>query len=301
MTADTEFAFFRPVTVTAAMLTSSTVAEPAGSDPTAWNAATAYTAGQYAARATTHRKYIRLISGTTATAPESDAVNWADAGPLNRWAMFDQANETQTSATTSFVVVLAPGERVDCIGFDNVDADSIRVQSGASYDETITLRTRVVEGLWSWLFERFAYKTACAFLNLPPISSNSITITVTKTGSTAKVGTCLLGRRYRVGRTKYGASRRTLDYSYKNTDSYGSTTVVEGAFAKEMSATVWVTKEKAEDVARLLDEYRATPLMWLGAGGLKSSLLVYGFCDEWEEVIPYPNESLYSLKVQGLT
>lgn len=62
----------KPVTVTPAMLTSS-VPE---TDYTEWAAATAYTSGQYVIRASQHKVYRRVISGTTATVPESDAVNW---------------------------------------------------------------------------------------------------------------------------------------------------------------------------------------------------------------------------------
>ena len=63
-----------PFGITDAMLISSTVAE---NDYTAWNAATAYTAGDFVIRttATTHSIYLRLLNGTSATAPKDDATN----------------------------------------------------------------------------------------------------------------------------------------------------------------------------------------------------------------------------------
>jgi hypothetical protein len=302
MSSETDFAFFRPVDVTAAMLTSSNIAEPAASDPAAWVSGTSYTAGtSYVSRASTHRKYLCQVSTSGTTAPESDAAHWLDAGPLNRWAMFDAANESASSNSSTITVTLTPGERVDCIAFDNVDADTIRVQAGSTYDQTIQLRTRVVEGWWDYFFERFAFKTAAVFLNLPPISTNVITITITKNGGTAMCGTCKLGLRYRVGGTRYGASSGMLDYSYRSTDQFGNTTVIEGAYAKRMNVALWVKNEKAEDTKRLLETYRATPLVWVGAGNLFSSLIIYGYCRRFEKVIDLPNYSVFTLEIEGLT
>ena len=61
-----------PLTVTDSILTSSSLAE---TDYAAWNAATAYNAGDRVIRTSVHRIYERVIAGTTATAPESDPVN----------------------------------------------------------------------------------------------------------------------------------------------------------------------------------------------------------------------------------
>ena len=95
-----------PFGITDAMLTSSTVAE---TDYTAWNAATAYTAGDFAIRttATTHAIYLRLISGTTATAPEDDATNWVRVSATNRWKMFDNLRRSLVTPMALLFLLLA--------------------------------------------------------------------------------------------------------------------------------------------------------------------------------------------------
>jgi hypothetical protein len=57
-----------PTPVTETTLKGCTVAEPASGE-TEWNAATAYTLGQEAIRATLHKTYRRKVAGTTAAAP----------------------------------------------------------------------------------------------------------------------------------------------------------------------------------------------------------------------------------------
>lgn len=305
MTSLTDFSLIRPVAITAAILTSSTVAEPAVTtdpDPAVWAAATAYLVGDRAHRTTTHKIYQRVVSGTTATIPESDTTNWVEVGPTNKWKMFDQANETQTTKADSIVVVLTPAALADSLAFLNVDADSIRVQvAGTAFDQTIEMRTRVVDSWWAYFFEPFVYKTEVVFTGLPLLTSNVITITITKTGSTAKCGACVLGLSKVLGGTEYGASAGIIDYSRKVTDAYGSTTVVERSYSKRMNVSLWITSTKVDEIQRLLADYRATPLVWVGAGNLYGALIVYGYYRSFDIVIPYPNFAKCNLEIEGLT
>lgn len=300
-----DFSLIRPVAVTDAVLTSSTVAEPAVTtdpDPAVWSAATAYTVGNRAYRAATHKIYERLIAGTTATAPEADTTNWIEVGPTNRWKMFDSANESQTTKADSIVVVLTPGVLADSLAFTNLNADTLRVQvAGTSYDVTETLVTRVVTGWWDFFFEPFVQQRDVVFTGLPLLSTNVITITITKTGSTAKCGSCVLGLSKVIGGVEYGASIGIIDYSRKVTDAFGNTTVVERPYSKRMNVSLWIAASKVDEVQRLLADYRATPLVFVGAGNLYGALIVYGYYRSFDIVIAYPQNAKCNLEIEGLT
>lgn len=300
-----DFSLIRPVAITDARLTSSTVAEPAlviDPDPADWNAATAYVVGDRASRVTLHKIYQRVVDGTTATAPESDAVNWVEVGPTNRWRMFDASVESQTSGADSIVVVLTPGVFADQLALLNLDANSVRVQvAGTSYDRTIELRTRVVHSWYDYYFEPFAFKTDVVFTGLPMRMGNVVTITISKTGGTAKVGACVLGLSKVIGRAEMGASAGILDYSSKSTDTFGNTTVVERAYSKRMNVSIWVEASKVDEIQRILADYRAAPLVWVGAGNLYGALIVYGFYKSFEIVINYRDYSNCSLEIEGMT
>lgn len=295
------FAIIQPVDVTEAMLTSSSVAELDTSDPAEWNAATAYTAGQQASRATLHRIYQRLIDGTTATAPESDTANWVYVKPTNRWAMFDLVNETQTEGGSSLVVTLTPGVLVDSLAFDNVEgADSIRVQvADSSYDETLAMKTRTVTDWYEYFFGAFREKQTAFFTGLPLLTSNVITITIT--GTNVKVGSCVLGRLKVLGKPQYGAGVGIVDYSKKETDQFGSTAVVKRSYSKRMNVEVLVDNDAVDEVHALLSKLRATPVVWVGVGNTYDAMIVFGFYKSFEIVIAYPRESLCNLDVEGLT
>ena len=94
----------RPVTITDAMLTSSTVPE---NDHPAWSAGTAYVTGNRVILASTHRRY-EALAASTGVNPATDPTKWLDLGPTNRWAMFDARVGTASTRAASLQAVLAP-------------------------------------------------------------------------------------------------------------------------------------------------------------------------------------------------
>ncbi|MEY2654612.1 MAG: hypothetical protein RLZZ524_1640 [Pseudomonadota bacterium] len=91
---------------TDANLIASSVAEDVNPE---WVPGIAYAAGFRVHRPAIHRVFERLIAGAGTLAPEADPDNWADAGPTNRWAMFDASAGTSTVAEDVIQVVIDPG------------------------------------------------------------------------------------------------------------------------------------------------------------------------------------------------
>ena len=133
-----------PITITDAMLVSSSVAE---TDYTAWSAGTAYSVGNRVMRAVAgvHANFERLVAGTTATAPENDPINWVRVGPTNRWAMLDGAVGTSTSGTASISVTLTPGV-VRGLALLDLDVEGVTVTMVVDGD---TVYTRVIDPVGS--------------------------------------------------------------------------------------------------------------------------------------------------------
>lgn len=284
----------------------SNIAEVAGtSDPAAWNAGTAYTAGQQVSRIITngiHRIYQRLTTGTSATAPESDTTNWVYVSPTNRWKMFDLANETQTSNADDIMVVIQPGQLCDSIAFDNLDADTIRVfVQGTTYDQTIQLKTRPVANWFQYFFEPFKFKKTAVFTGLPLVTSNVIHVIIRKAALTPKAGTCIPTLQRTIGYAEPGAQTGIIDYSTKSTDQFGSTTVVQRSYSKRMNMTVVIENADLDAVQDLLAQYRSTPAVWMGAGTAYGSMLVYGYYKSFDIAITYPSQSLCNIEIEGLT
>lgn len=289
-----------PVSITDAMLVSSSLPE---TDYAAWNAATAYAVGNRVIRTTTHSVYQRLVAGTTATEPELDTTNWKRVGPTNRWAMFDQATGTTSTGATSITFTIAPG-LVRALALLDVDATSVDIvmTDGATtvYSRTISLSAG--DGVSDWyeyFFAPITLKRTLVITDLPPYSSGHITVTV-HGGSTVGVGTVAVGSLYDLGGSRYGMSLGMVDYSKKDTDAFGVTTLVERPFAKRMTVPLAIRYGAVDEVARRLQTLRAKSVVWIGAKKYDQSV-VYGFFKDWSIDVSYDQVCFGSITIEGLT
>lgn len=290
-----------PVSLTDAMLISSSLPE---TDYPAWDAATAYATGDRCIRSTTHSIYQRLSpGGTSATAPENDPANWQRVGPTNRWAMFDQATGTASIGTTSITFTIAPG-LVRALALLDIDAASVDIvmTDGATtvYSRTISLSSGYgVSDWYSYFFSPILRKRTLVVTDLPPYSSGQITITINGSGS-VDVGTVAIGSLFDLGGTRYGMSLGIVDYSKKDTDAFGVTTVVARPYAKRMTVPIAILPGSVDEVARRLQLLRATPLVWIATKKYDQSV-VYGFFKDWSIDVSYDQICYASITIEGLT
>lgn len=296
----------RPVTVDSTILTSSNVAEPATGadpDPAVWVGATNYATGAQATVVAQHSIYQRLSpGGVDASSPETAPTKWVRVGSTNAWKMFDAATNTQTTATGDIIVVITPTTWADSIAFDNVDADSIRVQvAGSTYDQTISMKQRECLNYYQYFFEPFRQRTAAVFTGLPLLVGSAITVTLHKGTGTAKCGAAILGLSKVIGKTQYGASLGIVDYTVKSTDAFGVTSIVERPYSKRQSIEVLIDNSRLDEVFTLLSTYRAKPVVYATAGNLYSSMILVGFYKSFDIVVEYYANSRVNLDIEGLT
>ena len=290
-----------PVIVTPAMLTSS-VPE---TDYAEWNAATAYVLGNRVIRASTHKVYERLISGTTATAPESDVVNWLDIGYTNRWKCFDQSTGSQTSNAGSIVMTIVPGSVCNTVALLNLEASSVRVKvtdpvDGVVFDLTKYTSLDNTIGDWDEYFFDYITRTdTLVFLGLPNYVSASIEITITEP-ATAKVGVLAIGRAIELGGAQYGATMGITDYSRKEADTFGGYTLMQRAYSNRNSFKLAIPKDIVNQVKKLLTEVRATPVVWIGSEEYVGTIN-YGFYKDFNITIAYSTMSECVIDIESMT
>lgn len=293
----------RPTTITDAMLTSSTVAE---TDHAAYNGATTYALGDRVIVTTAdHSIYESLQAANTGNTPATSPAWWLKISATNRWKAFDVKVADQVSRTTDINYVLTPGA-IDAISLLNIDGTSVQITmtdptDGVVYNQTIGLTStdNVIDG-YTYCFEPILMRTELALFDLPPYPSALVSITITNTGGTAKLGELIVGRASRLGYTEYSPSIGIVDYSRKEVDTFGNYIVVQRAFSKRLSCDLFLDNAYVDFVARQLSLYRATPLVWIAADDF-SSLIVYGYYRSFDVVIPYPTMSTCSLEIEGLT
>lgn len=301
----------KPVVITDAVLTSTNVPE---TDYAAWNSATTYATGQRVILVSTHKIYECIIANTNAipdvnltpVAPASTGI-WLEIGSTNRWKMFDAGWGSQSAIATPLTFTLSPMVIINSLALLNVAATSITVtvvdiSSATIYNQTFAMTvTPNIADWYMYFYEGFIYKSDLVITDIPSVGSALINVTINNTGSTSKCGNCIVGTYYDIGDTQYGASAGIVDYSGKQTDAFGNTTVVKRTYAKRMNTNLMINNDIVDDVFNLLASYRSTPLVWIGAESLYTSLIVYGFYKDFDINIAYPDYSSCSLTIEGIT
>ena len=264
-----------PITLTDAMLSSSTIAEPAAGEA-AWNAATSYTVGQRCILASTHRVYENLIAGVNATSPDQALTGatprWLDYGPTLRWAAFDGVVNTPSTATTSFTYVLLPGF-FNAIAFYGMDGATISVSIKDAPGGTVfyTYSGSLLEPPVDYYDYYFGVIRGLSKLVLSDIllyANPEVTITVTGVG-TVEAGMIALGdlrpliSEGGIGGTQQGASAEPFTYSYINTDAFGRTSIVRRHSATNMRASVVLPKTDADAALATVQSVLDVPAAWI--------------------------------------
>lgn len=294
-----------PATITDAMLVSCTVAEPAAGEA-AWNAATAYTVGQEAIRATTHRKYKRVVEGTTATPPEDDTTNWLDIGATNRWAQFDRKVGSKTTGTTSVTTVIKPGSveglaMLDVVG-TSVDVTVRETTGGAvAYARSVSLDDSVVASVYDWMYGEYTQRLNVVLTDLPgQYPSGEITVTVNSTSGGA-IGVLAAGRVHALGATEYGAGAGIINWGKVTDDGFGNREWLEGEWANRVTLPIVANRNEMARLHRQLAKVRSTPCIYIGCSLAEFEPLVcYGVYRDLYITVPYYSVVQMNLEIDGL-
>lgn len=288
-----------PIAITDAMLVSSSLTE---ADHPAWSVGTTYALGDKVIKG--HVRWESAKAANVGKDPEiDDGTNWFRLGATNRWAMFDQAVGSASVGASLIKVSLNPGTSITSLALLDIVASSVRIvvtaDAATIYDKTTAmLDMRPNEGWFDYFFEPLASQTEFFADDLPPMGSIAITVYGTE------IGTLAIGRMYDLGRTSENPEISIIDYSKKETDDYGVTTVIRRGYSKRIVADVIVPANRTDSIAKKLSSIRATPVIWIAHDGLNfSSLVAYGYYKDWGINITYPHAGICEgrLTIEGLT
>jgi hypothetical protein len=274
-----DFQVVRPLAVTDAVLIASSVAE---NDYPVYSPDRTYIAGERVLDLSAHRVYESAAGGNKGNLPGADTTHWVDVGPAKRWAMFDQALGTATTAAGSITVQLRPDSSIDSLALLDVVATSVRVQS-PGYDRTQTLPPD---------------STTALFLDLAVAAGADVTVTVTASAGAVSVGTLLIGAREGLGLLADAPTVSIIDFSSKETDDFGNTVPVERAWAKRMEAQSQVATPAVDALLRRIATLRAVPALWIGAAEFEA-LTIYGFFRNFAATLG-AQVSTTSVTIEGL-
>lgn len=295
----------KPTVITPALLASSTATEAAAPE---WAAGTTYAEDARCTLASTRRTYQSLQAANLNQVPTASPSWWVDVGPSNQWAMFDGALGSVTEDATAITVVLRPGP-VSALAVMQVRAESVRVQirdapGGATvYDRTETMNRAFVDDWYEWTTAPFEYRPEVIFQGLPMYTACEIEVTLTAdTLNPARCGELVVGTAHTLGNAQYGVKLGIVDYSRKETDAWGNTTLVQRAFAKTLDLPLILDATELAKAYGLLANLRATPCVFVPSGLARySACVVYGWVGEFSIELATFAKHYCNLQVKGLT
>ena len=305
----TPFTVIVPKSISESNLVSSTITEDGSeADHGIWNSATNYNLNDIViVTAGVHRKYKSLSGSSNHNHyPPTSPTMWVDIGPTNKYAMFDQTGGTVTSSSTGSLEFVFTSDRINSMGFLDVNASSIRIRANDGtttyYDQTYNLPDRAIIQNWYDYFYTDSFRTTELIIkDIPPISGSTYTITITNTASNVSIGTFIHGNFSEIGNVQYGANVGIVDYSKKNVDEFGVASLVKRTFSKKVDLRVYVESSAVDAVCAKLNTLRATNCLWAGSTGVYESLTVFGFYKDYSIDISYPTYSVLSMQIEGLT
>ncbi|SDB04057.1 hypothetical protein SAMN05660653_00189 [Desulfonatronum thiosulfatophilum] len=234
---------------------------------------------------------------------------WAEVGATNQWKMFDRFVNSQSvgelgqpieieidaSSCDGLAMFALDGDRVE-IELTNLSTGTVEVE------KDVDLRLDMSTSWWEYFFLPYEWRNDL-LLRFPVWFNAKILVRIhPNPSSRAKVGQVIVGQSRYIGMTQFGASVGIQDFSRKETDEDGLTTLKQGNWAKRMSLDLEVDSGSVDAVQRIFAGMRGIPVVIQGNNSDSGyeSLLAYGFVREFDLVIPGPAYSRCALDVSGL-
>lgn len=251
---------------------------------------TVYSIGDRAIVSSDHSVYESLVDSNIRKNPTTDSVSatpsWVRVGMTNKWKMFDFKTSSQTIVASNILKVITPGIKITAIGLIEVEATRVIVSTTSpTTSSTVDITDEI---------------TDLVFKNESWLSSTVFTIFIINTASPVKCGELIMGTPQDLGFTQYGVDLGILDYSTKETDSFGTPQLIVREFAKRGSFDVLVDQSNLNSVYRTLAKYRATNVLWIGDDDIAPTI-IFGWCRKFNVVLPSYEVNICSLEIEGMT
>ena len=270
-----------------------------------YSSGTTYDEDDIVISTTTNHAY-QSLSASNVGNSLSDTAKWLDLGPTNRYKAFDNSNTSQTSNGESITYTISVSGRADAIAFLNIVAAEIQIvmstaEDGELINETINLVTDSgINTWWEYFFEPVSRLGDYVRYELPSNLNPTFEITITDPGLTPRIGSLLIGQSRDLGDLLHGARLGITDYSRKDTDEFGNSTIIQRAFAKRATLKAIIPNTRVDAIIALLAQYRATACVIVGHD-IYASTYIYGFYKGFEVELAFEEKSYLSIEWEGLT
>jgi len=256
-------------------------------------------------------EYECLVDHTSSTddSPAEDSDTWLNLGASNKYKMFDDYVNTQTTVSGGDLVVeIGISDYADSLALFDVTGTEITVVCYSGTEE-LSSETKSVAGddyaISSWydyffagfkVYPDFSFVLPGLYLNL------KLKITITPLAGEAACGHCISGRYVYLGDTQYSPKIGIDDYSVQKTNDFGETYLNQRAYAKTASVEISFDSSDLSRVSNILASVRSVPCLYQlnNDATTYDPLLIYGFYRDFSLILQNFNKSICSLEVEGM-
>lgn len=240
--------------------------------------------------------------------PSDTPLKWEDLGYTNKYKCLDNSLSSQTvgdatidggNITMSFIV-----SSINEIHLLNVYGSEVTIVINTTdtipteiYNETIELLTTSGADFYEWYFGEYVFTDKFSD-DIPVAFEVQVDITITAISGDSRIGLIGLGKSVDLGATLYGASVGILDFSKKIVNTNGETFLEKGNFKATNKLTLDIYDNRTDEVADILTEYRATPVIFRTKG--YKSLIVFGTYNKFNILITLPTVSKMNIDLESL-
>lgn len=267
------FSVLNPVTITTAMLISSTAPE---TDHGVYDPLVTYALYARCISPVTHKVYESQIAGNIGKDPSdinnrtSTPIYWSEISPTNTWKMFDGESSSQTVIASPLSIVLHPGF-FNALYLGNLDSENIEVTvkdapgGAVIYHYAGALENSAPADYYEYFFSPFRPQRDFIVSGLNPYNAAELMITLSSVGDPVKCGLFALGDLQPLGETLRGVEVTPKTYSYINTDAFGNNNIVRRKSAKDMVVNAVLDLIEADYVIETLTELQDIPCLYVAS------------------------------------
>lgn len=266
-----------------------------------WDINTSYAAGAYVSLSSNHGEYQALTSNVGKT-PQLNPTDWKFLGTTNRWKMFDQFLNTQTSKESEFTTTVSSYD-AKVIFLGNITADTVQIQikdnalGSIIEDKTFSLINEPTDWLM-YFYNDVTYVKRNIIYERTTLNRDVSIIITAKSSTVARVGIFIVGSIYSIGTTQWNFKLSSLDYSTVATDTAsGATYLQKGNYAKLLDGQLFIKTIGSDAVYSVLVSAQGTPVVFYDQPEIT---LLYGFIKTFDMTIVSPIETRVDIKLQGL-
>lgn len=305
----------KPIVITNPMIISNNIA---ASPQDEWDENTVYIVNQEVQVSSNHKIYNCTVANTgedpvEQTRDGNNDLYWTEIDTTNDFAIFDGRSRRSSTNSGSIIVEFQPNKNLSSISILNIQAETLNVKctSASALAEGVTdgiifnfdfVLRELTDTYYDFCFSEIESVSSVVKLNDIPIYNDTIIrVEATSSSGDVTIGEIVTGLGVKLGTTNYGTSVGINDFSTKNIDeTFGDVFVIERGFNSTVNYDVWMEPKRVAYVKKLLAQYRATPLVFIGNPDIEETV-VYGFYKNFDAVLENYGISTMLLEVEELS